>query len=235
MGSLFSSLLFCVPSPPTCVASDTLIVDGVEKGGIRNEWHDQLSSVPIGSHERFGTAAPDLLRRLRMNNVNVQEMEGFVSTIQEDPAQAKKEKRVTGSWLFQEGKPQFVSTIEYAKGNVVLNAELPPFAGGWGTSPDPVQYCLYGLAACFASTFAAAATSEGVRLTKLEVSAESWMDLRKQMGLSGDNIMEKVKFTVVAAGASRNELERLVNLTKERCPGVECITRMIPLEVESGT
>lgn len=68
-----------------------------------------------------------------MNNVNVQKMEQFVTTIQEDPAQAQKEKRVTGSWVFDQGKPQFVSTIEYAKGNVVLNAELPPFAGGWGT------------------------------------------------------------------------------------------------------
>ena len=170
-----------------------------------------------------------------MNNVNVQEMERFVSTIQEDPAQAKKHKRVTGSWVFEQGKPQFVSTLEYVKGKVVLNAELPPFAGGWGTSPDPIQYCLYGLAACFAVTFAAAAASEGVRLTRLEVIAENWMDLRKQMGLADEDIMEKVKFTVQAEGASRDKLEEIVALTKERCPGVECVTRTIPLEVELRT
>ncbi len=170
-----------------------------------------------------------------MNNVNVQEMERFVSTIQKDPAQAKKRKRVTGSWVFEQSKPQFVSTIEYTRGSVVLNADLPPFAGGWGTSPDPVQYCLYGMAACFAATFAAAATNEGVELTKLDVTAENWMDLRKQMGLSDENIIEKVKLTVVVDGAPSNRLERLVNLTKERCPGVECVIRKIPLEVESGT
>jgi uncharacterized OsmC-like protein len=170
-----------------------------------------------------------------MNNVNVQEMEGFVSTIQKDPAQAKKEKRVTGSWVFEQGKPQFVSTIEYAKGTVVLNAELPSFAGGWGTSPDPVQYCLYGLAACFAATFTAIATDGGLLLSKLEVTAENWMDLRKQMGLGDESIIDRVKFTVQAEGASRDELERVMELTKERCPGVECLTREIPLEVELRT
>jgi len=170
-----------------------------------------------------------------MNNVNVQEMERFVSTIREDPAEAKKEKRVAGSWVFEQGKPQFVSTLEYAKGNVVLNAELPPFAGGWGTSPDPVQYCLYGLAACFAAIFAATASSEGVRLTRLEVTAENWMDLRKQMGLAGENIIDKCKFTVHAEGAARDKLDRVVALAQERCPGVECLTRSIPLEVELRT
>ena len=101
-----------------------------------------------------------------MNNVNVQETEIFIATIQEDPAQAKKHKQVTGSWVFEQGKPQFASTLEYAKGSVVLSTELPPFSGGWGTSPDPVQVCLYGLAACFAATFAATAASEGVQLAR---------------------------------------------------------------------
>ena len=86
-----------------------------------------------------------------MNNVNVGEMERFITAIRKDPAQAKKEKRVTGSWAFEQGAPQFISTLDYAEGKAVLSAELPPFAGGWGTSPDPVQYCLYGVAACFAA------------------------------------------------------------------------------------
>jgi len=65
-----------------------------------------------------------------MNNINVREMERFVATIEKDPAQAKKAKCVTGSWVFEEGKPQFVSTVKYPKGQVVLETELPPFAGG---------------------------------------------------------------------------------------------------------
>ena len=167
-----------------------------------------------------------------MNNVNINEMQKFVELISNDPSQARKNKKVTGTWNFDEGKPQFVSNIEFSKGTVSLNCELPPFAGGYGTSPDPIQYCLYGLAACFAVTFAASATKEGVNLTKLEVAAENWMDLRKQMGVSKDNIIQKVKFTVHAEGASKDALMKILKLAEERCPGTECVTKIIPLEVE---
>ena len=158
-----------------------------------------------------------------------------IAAIQKNPAQARKHKQVTGSWGFDQGRPQFVPMLEYAKGSVVLSTELPPFSGGWGTSPDPVQVCLYGLAACFAVTFAAAAASEGVQLTKLEVTAENWMDLRKQMGVADGNIIEKVKFTVHAEGASRDKLESIVALAEERCPGTECVTHAMPLEIELKT
>ena len=168
-----------------------------------------------------------------MNNVN--EMDTFITSIIADQSEAIKEKQVMGSWVFDEGKPQFVSKLAYGQGDITLFAELPPFAGGWGSSPDPVQYCLYGMAACFAATFAAAASSEGIQLKQLSVTAQNRMDLRKQMGLAGENIIEKVKFIVTAQGASNDELEKLVTLSKERCPGVECVTRMIPLEVELGS
>jgi len=167
-----------------------------------------------------------------MNNVNINEMQKFVELISKDPTQAKKNKKVTGSWVFDEGKPQFISNIEFNKGKVALNCELPPFAGGYGTSPDPIQYCLYGLAACFAVTFAASATKENIKLTKLEVTAENWMDLRKQMGVSKDNIIERVKFTVHAEGAPKDVLNKILKLTEERCPGTECVKRVIPLDVD---
>jgi uncharacterized OsmC-like protein len=189
-------------------------------------WQAFLSVV---EYTRYGTGEKG---SVKMNNVNTKEMERFFLAVQKDPTQAKKSKRVTGSWVFEQGKPQFVSTLEYPAGSVVLNGELPAFAGGWGTSPDPIQYCLYGLAACFAATFVATAANEGVQLTKLEVAAENWMDLRKQMGLAKDNIIEKVKFTVHAQGASRARLEKIVALAEERCPGIECLTRSVPMEVE---
>lgn len=167
-----------------------------------------------------------------MNNVNGGEMQKFATALRADPSLAKKNKRVTGSWSFAEGTPQFSAQLDYPKGSAVVKVELPSFAGGWGTSPDPIQVCLSGLAACFAVTYAAVATSEGVALTKLQVTAENWMDLRRQMGVSKDNIIERVKFTVEAAGAPREALLRLVKMAEERCPGTECVTRAIPLTTE---
>jgi uncharacterized OsmC-like protein len=169
------------------------------------------------------------------NNVNITEIESFVSAIREDPSKAKKQKRVAGTWVFDECQPQFVSTLEFATGAVTVASELPPFAGGWGTSPDPVQYCLYGLAACFAVTLMATAASEGVDLVALKVTASNRMNLRKQMGLSDEDIVEHVAFAVDAEGIPRGELERIVALAQQRCPGVECLTRSLPLSVEIKT
>jgi uncharacterized OsmC-like protein len=165
-----------------------------------------------------------------VNNVNAAEMQKFVQALSKDASLGKKSKKIAGSWDFTEGKPQFTVPLEFPKGKATIHVELPPFAGGWGTSPDPIQVCLSGLAACFAVTFAAAATAEGVNLTRLQVTAENWMDLRRQMGLSKDNGIEKVRFTVEAAGADRKTLERILKLAEERCPGSECVTRAIPLE-----
>ncbi|MBS7623381.1 OsmC family protein [Candidatus Bathyarchaeota archaeon] len=168
-----------------------------------------------------------------MNNVNLDQMQKFIEAVRKDPETALKEKSVSGEWIFEEGKTQFVAELPYQKGIVPLGCEMPPFAGGWGSSPDPMQYCLYGLAACFATTFAATATGENVKLKSLKVTAENRVDLRKQLGLSKEPIIQRVGLRVeVDADVPRSTLERLVRLAEERCPGAECVTRNIPLSIK---
>ncbi len=170
-----------------------------------------------------------------LNNVNKEKMEEFVQELKANPSAGKKHKTVTGEWSFQDGTPQFLTTLEYPEGAASVAAELPPFAGGWGASPDPIQYCLFGLAACFAVTFAATATTEGVHLRRLRVTAENWMNLQKQMGVSQEDIIERVRFTIDAdADVPREQMEELLRLTEERCPGTECVTRSIPFEARLG-
>lgn len=167
-----------------------------------------------------------------VNNVNVAEIQKFRQAVEADPAQAKKEKMVEVVWRFEERTPQASAEIAFAKGSRHVEVELPAFAGGWGTSPDPIQYCLFGLASCFAVTFAATASAEGTVLTKLKVRARNRMDLRKQIGIGLSNIIESVRFEVEAESpAGRGAVERLLKLAEQRCPGSECVQRAIPLEV----
>lgn len=164
--------------------------------------------------------------------MNTESLSRFVEQVKHDPSQARKTKRVVGEWVFEEGRPQFTSTLEYPGGKLTLSAELPPFAGGWGTSPDPLQYCLYGLAACFATTIMGIAAAEGIRLTRLEVAAENEVDLRKMIGLSEEEIIKRVRLVVKADGASPPDVKRIVELAEKRCPGVECVTRPLSLGIE---
>ncbi|MBI2652482.1 OsmC family protein, partial [Candidatus Woesearchaeota archaeon] len=109
---------------------------------------------------------------MKLNNINLDKAGTFVEEVKKDKSKAIKVKKVEGTWNFIEGKPQFASTLEHPNGVTVIEADGPPFLGGSGIKPDPVQYCLFGLAACFAQTFASIAAEKGIELKKLKVAAE---------------------------------------------------------------
>lgn len=102
---------------------------------------------------------------------NLQGMKAFMEEVQQYPSKAKKSKKIECSWNFDEGKPLVTSTIQHARGETLLQADFAPFMGGEGLAPDPIQYCLFGLAACFAGTFMSVATMMGIEIqeTKLEI------------------------------------------------------------------
>ncbi len=169
-----------------------------------------------------------------MNYVNTQAMQSSVDPGKQTRPKPRNRNRFRVLGFSRRASRSSFPLSNMPSGSVVLAAELPPFAGGWGTSPDLVRYCLYGLAACFAAVLMATASGEGVELSGVKVTVRNWMDLRKQMGLGDGNIMEKIKFSVQAEGAAPDQLEKTAALAKERCPGAECLTRSIPLEVELG-
>ncbi len=164
------------------------------------------------------------------NNVNTGAVGKFLEEAKADPGVARKAKRVEGEWVFEEGKAQFRATLTFKGGERVVETDFAPFMGGGGLAPDPVQYCLYGLAACYAGTFVSIATMEGVELRKVRVAAENKLNLSRTLGLSQDPIVEGVSFTLsVESNATTEKLEEIDRLAKERCPGVECLTKPIQL------
>jgi uncharacterized OsmC-like protein len=101
--------------------------------------------------------------------------------------------------------------------------------GGSALKPDSVQYCLFGLAACFAQTLASVAAEKGITLGKLNVTAENKVNLRKALGLGDEPVVESVKLNVSVSGENAEEL---IMLAKERCPGVYCLTHPVRLDIE---
>lgn len=170
---------------------------------------------------------------MKLNNINLDRAGAFVNEAKADKSKAIKVKKVEGIWNFEEGKPQFESTLEHANGTTIAEADAPPFLGGNGIKPDPVQYCLFGLAACFAQTFASIAAEKGIELKKLKVAAENKVNLSRALGLGNEPIAERVKLSVeVLSEAEKGRLKEIENLAKERCPGVYCLTNPIKLDIE---
>jgi uncharacterized OsmC-like protein len=145
-----------------------------------------------------------------MNHMNLEGMKTFVEEVKGDYSKAKKTKRVECSWNFGEGKPQIESKVQHPKGETILRSDFAPFMGGEGLAPDPIQYCLFGLAACFAGTFTATATMMGIKVDDLRVSAENFTDLSKTLGLANNPIVEKAKiFIAVKSNAKEEQLREL--------------------------
>lgn len=172
---------------------------------------------------------------MKINNVDVTAAGAFVEQAKADPSVTKKSKRVQGSWNFTEGQPQFSATMSHKTGETTVRTDFAPFLGGEGRAPDPIQYCLYGLAACYAGTFVGLAAAEGVVLRSLSVVAENRVDLSRSLGLSDAPVVERVKIALeVDTDADAKQLAELERLAKDRCPGVYCLSNPIPIEFELG-
>jgi uncharacterized OsmC-like protein len=169
---------------------------------------------------------------MKINNVDMEKAGAFVEEVKQDKSKAFKVKKVEGMWNLEDGKVQFTATLEHPQGSTVVEADGPPFMGGSGIKPDPVQYCLFGLAACFAQTFASIAAEKGVKLDELKVTVENKINLSKALGLSDEPIVENVKLRVNASSKSKENLDEVKKLAEERCPGVYCLTNPIKLEIE---
>lgn len=155
----------------------------------------------------------------------------FVEEVKKDKSKALKVKRIEGNWNLEDGKVQFTATLEHSQGTTVVEADAPGFMGGSGIKPDPIQYCLFGLAACYAQTFASIAAEKDIKLKKLEVNAENKVNLSKALGLSNEPIVEKVILNVNASGEKGESLDEIKKLAEQRCPGVYCLTNPIKLEI----
>jgi uncharacterized OsmC-like protein len=172
---------------------------------------------------------------MKVNNVNIKAAGEFVEQVRADPSLAKKSKRVEGRWSFSEGQPQFSATMSHKSGETTVRADFAPFMGGEGLAPDPIQYCLYGLSACYAGTFVGLAAARGVVLRSLSVVAENRVDLSRSLGLSDAPVVEQVSLTLeVDTDAGDEQLAELERLARERCPGVYCLSNPIPIEFKLG-
>jgi uncharacterized OsmC-like protein len=168
-----------------------------------------------------------------MKNVNLQAVSKFLEDTKKDESLLKRKMQVKVVWNFDESLPQMFSELEFPKGKVKIECDGAPFAGGGGRAPNPIQFCLFGMASCFLGTFAAVAAEHNLKVDSIEVVAENEVNLRRPLGLSDDPVVEKIKMTV---HIKSDEPQEKINLVKEiaikRCPAVYCITNPIPLEID---
>ena len=169
---------------------------------------------------------------MKKNRVNIEVFDQTMVECEKDLTSALKSLKVEGTWRLGETGPQFESEIKYENGRVILYSDEPTFLGGGGTSVNPIQYCLFGVASCFAATFAKWAAKEGIVLEELKITAVAQLDMSRSFGLSENPTLDKLILSISTnTDASDEDVERIRQITIERCPAYYCLIEPITPEI----
>jgi len=165
-----------------------------------------------------------------LNNVNVSILEQVTREAETDKSKVRRIQKVDGEWLLEEGGPQFRAEVSFEGGKVVFESDQPKSLGGGGTRPGPLQYCFFGLVACYTATFAAMASQMGIKLRKLTAKLEGNLNFSRVFGLSREPVMEEIRIALeVESDAPKEKLEEAEKLAHERCPAVFALTEPVKL------
>ena len=107
-----------------------------------------------------------------MKNVRMEPLGKTIQMAKADPSALEIRLNLEGEWRMDENLPQFGGAIKLPSGETVtLESDFPPFLGGAGRNPSPLQYCFWGGMACFGSILAVIAAQEKIEIESL---TEKW-------------------------------------------------------------
>ncbi len=164
-----------------------------------------------------------------MHNVRVDQIAETRTKAEQDPKGATLPVNLEGEWRADESKAQFGGTVKFPSGEVVFEADFPPFLGGEGRAPTPLAYCFYGAMCCYGATFATQAAVAGVEIEGLRIKLDSGVDFRTSLGLGDFPPFEKFVFEVeVDTQASDADVQTVKKLADERCPAIWAMQNPVP-------
>lgn len=131
--------------------------------------------------------------------------------------------------LNEEG--QFRAEIEFPKGKINLITDQPPPSGGRGNAPNPLQYCVFAMISCYATTFMTIATSKGVEIKKLKAKGASLVNMKSLFEIEEGPVVEKVWVELeVDSNADAKILEEIKKETDKECPAAYTVQNKVPFE-----
>lgn len=168
---------------------------------------------------------------MKLNNVDLAAVAALAERAKQDPAVLRMEKRVEGTWSSSSGTPQFSATVSHGSTQTVLRADMAQAFGGGALAPDPLQYLLFGLAACYSATLVMLASMEGVTLEGLRATAENSVDSGRVFGFGERPLVSRVSVRVtVGAAVDDATLARWEQAAREKCPFAFTVANAVPLE-----
>jgi uncharacterized OsmC-like protein len=170
---------------------------------------------------------------MALNNIDTKQVKDYREEIKKAPGEAKFTAKIEGDWLFEEGGPQFRSTVKVKDGSYTMEASHPNFAGP-AVRPGPMAFGLFWFAACYTSTYVTEAAMRNIRLTSIKTRVEADLDYTAQFDLGDKNLVNGYRvFLDVKGDATEAQVQDLKEYALTHCMGIFTIRHAITLKAEA--
>lgn len=179
-----------------------------------------------------------------LNGVDTPTLFATINAVREMPELARFTWRASNRWIGGTHSQSQSETFSGAGGDHThavtfkFDGDHPAVLVGKDNGPTPVEFLLYGLAACLTAGIGNVAAARGVKLESVESKIEGSMDLRGILGLSDEvrNGYEKIRITFKLKGdAPPEKLRAIVEQSRSRSAVFDVLTHGTPIEVDVET
>lgn len=129
------------------------------------------------------------------------------------------------------GLTQAGSVDASRRGKFTMSSDEPSQLLGTDTAVSPAEYLLQALAGCYTVTLVANAASRNIELESYHLELEADFDLASFLGVAPEEApgasQIRVTIDVKAPGASRQDLEELVEAVQKRSPIRDTLIRPV--------
>ncbi|BAH55437.1 OsmC family protein [Rhodococcus opacus] len=173
-----------------------------------------------------------------VNGVDLQALNETIEAVRGDRALGKVSFAVNGEWQggfrvnSQTGGLTQAGQVDNSRlGKFTMSSDEPAPLLGTDTAVSPAEYVLQALAGCYTVTLAANAASRGIELESYKLELEADFDLASFLGVAPEEAPGareiRVKVDLSAPGATREELQDLVDTVQKRSPIRDTLVRPV--------
>ena len=167
-----------------------------------------------------------------LNNIDTKQVKDYKAEIIKDPKEAKFTAKIEGDWLFEDGGPQFRSTVKVKDGTYTMETSHPNFAGP-GIRPGPMAFGLFWFASCYTSTFVTEAAMRNLKLASVKTRVEADLDYTAQFDLGKSPLITEYRvFIDVKGDANDAQVQDLKEYALKKCMGMFTIRHAIALKAD---
>ena len=178
--------------------------------------------------------------RKPLNGVDTPTLFATINAVKGQPELAKFKFRATNRWVsgtnsLGRSKSFFGAGSEHDhEFDFEVEADHPKVLVGHDKGLVPVEFLLQGILACLTAGIGNVAAARGVKLTKVESTAEGEIDLQGILGLSKEvrNGYEKIRVSFKIEGdAPAEKLREIVEQSKNRSAVYDVLTNGVPVDI----